>query len=104
MKTITMVKDNSPKGYAFILSKDISTDEYKKFKSEFSDTIELIKIKGLDKSVIFDFTEIGKIKFFMSGSINISEWNARREEAKAIFSMQTINELDASGYVSKCLR
>ena len=39
----------------------------------------------------------------MSEAINVAHWNELREEAKEECSMELINKLDSSGYISTVL-
>lgn len=49
-------------------------------------------------------SEFTKLKNFMSTAKDVEEWNKLREFAKKVFKQETINELDASGYIKEVLR
>ena len=40
---------------------------------------------------------------YMGKSADVQAWNERREQAKEIFTQETISRLDASGYITKSL-
>ena len=40
---------------------------------------------------------------YMGENANVHEWNERREQAKEIFTQETISRMDASGHIIKSL-
>jgi hypothetical protein len=44
-------------------------------------------------------------QFMKDGHIkDVDDWNERREQAKKLFSVQLIRDLDASGFIRKILK
>jgi uncharacterized protein YaaR (DUF327 family) len=110
MKTISIVRDySSIKGFAFVLSNDVTTKEFINFKRTYKDFLEpaidsVLRI-GLNKTFLLkNILELWDLKLFMKNVKNINEWNLRREKAKKYFSGQSINDLDASGFVNEILQ
>lgn len=57
------------------------------------------------KKIIIEQDEaFGKLKLKMSKATSVEHWNELRESAKLIYPMETINKLDASGYISEILK
>ena len=110
MKTITVSIDkNSAKGYAFILSTGVSTEEYVNFKNEYKYFIQDAILSG--KSKLFDLNKLpelsndfNELKDFMSGATDILEWNRLREDTKKLFSFNLICQLDGSGFVNEIVK
>jgi hypothetical protein len=56
------------------------------------------------KIIIQQDETFNKLKVKMSKAQNVHHWNDLRNEAKLLYPMETINKLDASGYISEVLK
>ena len=111
MKTITLVPNN--KGLIdYELSTDTSTDDMKRFKYDhhylFVACIHEVMTTRKRKTIFVDdlpklSDSLNDLKAFMNTVRfqSVLDWNQRREEAKAFFTFQVIDELDGSGYIKK---
>ena len=47
---------------------------------------------------------LSSLKKLMSNATSVERWNELREEAKATYPQDLINQLDASGYITKVIK
>jgi hypothetical protein len=59
--------------------------------------LKIMKKVELNDSLVDLMVYIGECR-------DVKEWNAKRQEAKELFTQRAINALDASGHVSKAIR
>jgi hypothetical protein len=115
MKTVTVTfKDNK---FIYTCTSEVTTDDLHKIKYDYHYILEE-RFSSLRKGdmvkVVIDIEflpvlehSLTKLQDYMKrncSNTNVATWNFYRQEAKSMFRWQCINQLDASGFISKIIK